>query len=287
MSFGKRMPPQSGAAQPAFKPAPKQVTYPDPANSWRQNGSQQEETILSTLVFAASAITLFGALAFIALLYVPKPLFETAPSTVYYGQRAFSKMLITSMTPPRSRVNMQNRHNLNIDLSGLILKKGLSENDIMLAVTKECLPARVPVDSISPVRGHIVYRKITKYVSCVMQTETRRFCKKSERQRLVSQLKHYSHFRQSLIGVENIARKLMLATPAGRYELNNSPDRDLPFPPIGKNVNPEVIKNLSGLIAKGYITMSDFSFMGLSLPKDYAPAFKATPEGPAPDCGQV
>ena len=287
MSFGKRMPPQSGAKQPVVKPAPQQIAYPDPVKNHRQNGSQQEETVLSIVVFVGSAITLFGALAFIALLYIPKPIFETTPSAVYYGQRAFSKMIITSWTPRRSLVNKQNQHNLNIDLTGLILKKGLAKNDIMLAVSKQCLPAKVPFDTINPVKGHGVYHKITKYISCVMQTETKRFCKESERQRLVSQLKHYSHFRQSLLGVENIARKMMSATAAGVYELNNSPMNRLPFPPIGKRVDDRVINQLSGLIAKGYITMSDFSFMGLSLPKDYAPAFKATPQGPAPDCGQV
>ena len=279
MSFGKRTAPTKQHASPRT-PQPQA-----PSNDQTGYHSRPAESLLSHVIFLAAIFLFIGSASFLVLYFLPKPLFLTSQGKVYYSYRAFSKMAIASMTPPRSLVHKQNENHPKIDLSRLILKNDLTDDDVMLAVSKQCLPAKVPTGTINPIRGHTHYDKITKYITCIMKTDIQRFCQGSERHRLVSQLRQYSIFRQSLLGIERISSQMMSATSSGRQaQFNMQISGSQMFPPIGDNIDDRVIDQLSKLISRGYFTKSDFSFMGLSLPKAYAPAFTSTPESQTPNC---
>ncbi len=253
---------------------------PVPVSSLRRKKKDPEgpgffETLFMTLLKLGIA----GAVIYAGLLLVPKPLYPLNESKVYYTPTDILRMSQLDSGSEEEQKYLLDYY--SIDLSRLYGAAYPDTQDIE-AVNRRCRNVNTP-DSLFPMRGHDLYEDITRYVTCIMTNQVRRFCASRERRRLVSQLKAYSQFRQVLLGIERSDSDNYF-TRKDKGFLPGRLDKGKTFS-IGQKMDRRVLDALSGLVEKGYVTAADFSFMGLFPSADYAPALRLKAKAVPAACG--
>jgi len=110
-----------------------------------------------------------------------------------------------------------------------------------------------------------MYGNATDYLICVMSTELARLCESGERDRLVEQLHQYRERRQNLLGLDQYHEWFAEKVASSKLAQYQSEQ----FQTI---TDRRLVAALSNLIVNGYLSPSDFGWMGLYLPEEYADA---------------
>jgi hypothetical protein len=190
---------------------------------------------------------------------------------------------------PEMRARFAQRY--GIDVSGIILPAQREKSPAMRQVAERCMPTHVAAGDnmiVMPMMAHAAFAVMTDYLICVMANDKARLCEPSERKRLVEQLVTFKERRQNVLAFER-AREALLATPMAQFamkmgEMTNSRNGPVGRPFLGEEIDERITNAVAGLNREGYLTATDFSFMGLFLPAEYAPALAKNASGVA-RCG--
>ena len=293
MSFGKR---GTGAPPPPVResgPAPSAPPQPGGLRATLAGGQDEEtESPMEIVLFVGTGAAVFTGILLLILYLVPKPLWQGKENAIYYSYTAMvQKQLITGKS--LMDVDREMNKRFKFSLSDYMLTREPFEGSQFAAVRQECLDGKTIPDTMFAPQAYRVYTDVTLYVACMMEKRKERLCDASERDYLKRLLKGYSRYRQEVLGVERmlgeIAPTRMAKTALQRYidteaDLRGGKRVDLDMS-IGKKVDGRILSRLQKLVEEGYMSASDYSFMGWWLPADYAPAFiNAKPQG-ALACG--
>lgn len=267
-----------------------QYVPPPPPRPVMESGKSSQEpsglqALLGGIFQAVILLGILGSLGYIALVFAPKPIYTTSAKKVYYNWFSIGQEGIYGHDKEYRR-----KHGFSIE--GLVIRPNKAHSALLRKATEACRQQLYP-SHILVSQAPLAYGPAMEYITCMMKTNKERFCDPRERKVLVKQLKTYSHIRQAVLGLER-ARDLMLknnplavmALRRQRKFMSLMKGRPIasPFASIGKRVHPEVIIALTRLIEDGYIRKDDFSWMGITLPEDYAPAFAHARHISAPKC---
>lgn len=236
------------------------------------------------LLYASVILGIIGSILYIVLLVVPKPIYLSSPRKVYISWRSYA---LDTM-----RGDKEYRRKHGYSLEDLVIRPGDAQSKALLDATMSCGQDKYP-SYLLVAQSPMAYGPVTDYMACVMKIHPERFCDPREREILLRQLKKYSYVRQAVLGVERARDMMLNSSPFARpalmrarrimSKMSGKAEPDV-MATIGKKVHPKVILALADLIRNGYIRKEDFSFMGLVLPEDYAPAFKLVKHVSAPVC---
>jgi len=117
-----------------------------------------------------------------------------------------------------------------------------------------------------------------------MTNERARLCESHERQRLVEQLIQYLDRRQNVIALQRYEDRFnarIEASATARYQqemyqqhaelVANQPVAPAAAGRIETSFDPRVAAGVTALVSNGYLSASDFGWLGLFLPEEYAP----------------
>ena len=199
--------------------------------------------------------------------------FTTPAKSVYYSNRDLARSDLATGMLPEFREKEVNKYRL--DFSLLRPQEGLADKEVEQILTQNCMPNRGYKSYSMLNEAHSTFARATSYLICAMKTEVSRLCNDVHRKYLVAQLMQYRALRQNLLGIER-ARAALLRNPMAKVfqdisqQIEGGPRRNS-NPKIGKWLDARLGRNLRILVQSGYISASDFGFMGISLPAEYAP----------------
>ena len=253
---------------------------PVPVSRLRKKKTEPEGPgFFETLFMTVLKLGIAGAVIYAVLLLLPKPLYPLNESRVYYTPTDILRMSHADSGSEEHQKYLLEYYSINLSR---LYGAAYPDTQAIETVNRRCRGVNTP-DTLFPMRGHDLYEDITRYVTCIMTTQVRRFCASRERRRLVSQLKTYSHFRQVLLGIERSDSDNYFTRKSKGF-LPGHLEKGKTFS-IGKDMDKRVLDALSGLVAKGYVTAADFSFMGLFPPADYTSVLTLKGNVPSPACG--
>ena len=261
MSFGNRKVQQIGArARNAGRAQGTQV---------RQQ-TQNESDVGSTVLLSVSAFAVVCMILATAQFAFPV---TYSSNSVYYSNMDLAQSAMARGMIKKYREKAEKRY--GVDFSRVLTPADQEVSKDMKYVAQACLPSGGKKNVAMPSKVHEVYFRATNYLICAMATQTQRFCQPSERQRLVEQLMQYKDRRQNALAVERV-RDAILKTAGAQHQIRmmrmvkGGTPRNI-NPKIGNELDQRIGVALAKLHTNGFISPSDFSWMGLVLPAEYAP----------------
>jgi len=218
-------------------------------------------------------------------------LFASAPHTyaakrVHYNNAQIAYGALSGGLLPEYKEKAEVRY--GIDFRRILTPAFEEKTKAMQQVARSCLPKREHENfTIAGPGGdaYKMYGNATDYLICVMSTELARLCESGERDRLVEQLHQYRERRQNLLGLdqyhewfaEKVASSKLAQYQSEQFQTITEANTDVTPAPkaawrIGTDLDRRLVAALSNLIVNGYLSPSDFGWMGLYLPEEYADA---------------
>ena len=199
--------------------------------------------------------------------------FTTPAPRVHYNIRDLAQSDLASGMLPE--VQRKTGKKYLLDFSIIRPQSGAGKGEVTEILKQNCMPYKGYPPRATLKRAHTVFARATNYLICATKTELARLCMASHRKRLVAQLLQYRALRQNLFAIERV-RSAMLRNPMARVfndiaqKIDGGPQRNY-NPKIGKKIDARLARNLRVLVQSGYLSASDFGFLGLFLPAEYAP----------------
>ena len=324
MAFGKRRKTPTGGGWRSVTKDIHEVRL-ERGNGARRKGKQAKEKDEEgfSLLEGAMILCLVGAATYVGYLALPRPLMATPTKTYTYtaadmiammgGFAGIQKKAIqfTVAFHEKGPANYkkapegQNREELKrlpdeyVVRIADIVPPSRNAGRAARALRKSCAAIPMPeIVSIEDARKW--FQPVTRYLACALRQEQRRLCDPAERRKLAHQLLTYSHMHQKILGYlrymgyvrrNNPMRKIYdkVADNMERFSSGKGKRGRRKRPrqtPITPNLPPQIVSGLRELVRKGYISPYDFSWSGLSVPEEFAPAFAGW-RPVAPPCGQA
>ena len=241
---------------------------------------------------------LLGGLIFIGVVclftFMPAPFYVYHESKVHYSGMQLAGFAMGRLADPEKQRQREAR--MAVDFSQILRDPNTETSQYMELVADSCMPASRASAPIMPNKIYPAYAQAVGYLSCAMNTYKERLCHQSERTRLVGQLRQYLTVHQHVLGVQRNRQELMKGKMANSMAkqfkkwdamINDGKKkrrRVVVEPPIiPETIDSRISARLAALTRDGYISASDFGWMGLVLPAEYAPYLAEKPQN-APAC---
>jgi hypothetical protein len=245
-------------------------------------GGDSEDVTPVVTIAVLSAIV---AAIVVGLLYLLTPFTHSANKVYVSAMNDVESGLAGAMTEQGKRELYQR---IGVDFSTILAPADRAPTKLSRTVTEACLPSKAQTH-VLPNKVHLAYQNATEYLLCAMSRHTGRLCHPDERQHLVAQLLQYKDRRQNVLGLERSREKLM-SSPATQQAAESfqklNPKGRSPgaaFPSIGNEIDERIGVAITALNRRGLLTASDFYWLGLFLPSEYA-AFLTKSDAGTPAC---
>jgi len=222
-------------------------------------------------------VGIIGLLVVVAV-YLMLPITYSA-SGVEYSQKELSAGMSTSDALATEEGREAVYEKLSIDFGPILTPAAQEHSQAMQRVAQNCLPSKAEGVVLPGARAFVAYEQASNYLLCAMQTEPQRLCAPAERTRLVEQLAVYKNLHAN-VSAAAVLYLRFLDSDIGKKRLRQLQARgDAPADDaLHPELDPRVTQQLLALVQAGYLSASDFGFMGFVLPEEYI-AF-LTVEGP-------
>ena len=228
-------------------------------------------------------IVVLGSFFVVACLLLLSAPHTYAAKKVNYNTGAMVESSLSVGLLPEYKEKVQNQ--LGIDFRRILTPASEEKTEAMQRVAKACLPKSKFKAFVMPGREAVKsYGFATDYLICSMTNERARLCESHERHRLVEQLIQYVDRRQNVLGMQRYEDRFaarVQASATAQYQKNmytkysnlasKKPTAPAAVARIGTDLDPRIAAGITGLVQNGYLSASDFGWLGLFLPEEYAP----------------
>ena len=260
MSFGKQ---NYGKVIQYREPVDYVVTVQTPSSS--------NTGLFAGVTLVGIALTLFGTIVFAA------PFTDPAPKVHYTRLDLVESDSSTMMTTVQQDRLVKK---VLIDFSPILMPDPADTSNAARVIMQNCLPAGARHHLVTLDKSHIAFNYATNYLICAMKTERQRLCNAAHRQKLVRQLMVYRNLREHMFAIERVRDAIASARRASSLQntfenvsarIEGRKPRGFYHPKISKKVDARIARQLRILVQNGYLSPSDFGFLGLFQPLEFAP----------------